>query len=124
MKYTVKETSPMTTAAPKTGTRRSAITVVRSLNLMDQEKEAIIIDMAERYESKRFMPNVNHVRAFLESQGINVSRVKSRQQVTGSVFKNLARLETCTLRDIRDSGLYDPPKTLAAIADAIGGFRR
>jgi len=110
--------------APKPRTRRDAIAIAKSLDLADQRKRAIIIDMAERYEAKKFMPNVTHVRAFLESQGIDVSRVKSRQQVTRSVFRNLAELEIDALRDIEDSGLYDPPKTLASIAAAIGGFKR
>lgn len=108
----------------KPATRRDAVAVAKSLDLADQKKRAILIDMAERYEAKKFMPNVTHVRAFLESQGMDVSRVKSRQQVTRSVFRNLAELEIDALRDIEDSGLYDPPKTLASIAAAIGGFKR
>ena len=110
--------------APKPRTRRDAIAIAKSLNLADQRKRAIIIDMAERYEAKKFMPNVTHVRAFLESQGMDVSHVKSRQQVTRSVFRNLAELDLDALRDIHDSGLYGPPKTLASIAAAIGGFKR
>lgn len=108
----------------KPATKRDAIAIAKSLDLDDQEKRVILIDMAERYEAKKFMPNVTHVRAFLESQGMDVSRVKSRQQVTRSVFRNLAELELDVLRDIQDSGLYGPPKTLASIAAAIGGFKR
>ena len=110
--------------SPKPTTRRDAVACAKSLDLVDKKKQAILIDMAERYEAKKFMPNVTHVRTFLESQGIDVSRVKSRQQVTRSVFRNLAELEIDALRDIEDSGLYDPPKTLASIAAAIGGFKR
>jgi len=124
MKQSVNQKSGKKQPAPKPRTRRDAIAVAKSLDLDDQKKRAILIDMAERYEAKKFMPNVTHVRAFLESQGMDVSRVKSRQQVTRSVFRNLAELEIDALRDLEDSGLYDPPKTLASIAAAIGGFKR
>jgi len=124
MKQSVNQKSGKKQPAPKPRTRRDASAVAKSLDLDDQKKRAILIDMAERYEAKKFMPNVTHVRAFLESQGMDVSRVKSRQQVTRSVFKNLAELEIDILRDIQDSGLYGPPKTLASIAAAIGGFKR
>jgi len=106
----------------KPNKRRDAVMVVQSLGLNDSEKEAIIIDMAQRYEAKKFMPNVNHVRAFLESLGEDVSRVKSRQQVTASVFKKLAELDTSVLLDMQNRGLYGPPMTLGPIADAIGRF--
>jgi len=124
MKQSVNQKSSKKKPVPKPRTRRDAIAVAKSLDLADQKKRAILIDMAERYEAKKFMPNVTHVRAFLESQGMDVSRVKSRQQVTRSVFRNLAELEIDALRDLEDSGLYDPPKTLASIAAAIGGFKR
>ena len=109
-------------AADKPKPRRDAVAVAESLDLSDPEKKAIILDMAQRYEAKKFMPNVNHVRAFLESLGEDVSRVKSRQQVTASVFKKLAELETPVLLDMQNRGLYGPPMTLGPIADAIGRF--
>lgn len=102
--------------------RRDAMAVAESLDLIDPAKKAVITDMAQRYEAKKFMPNVNHVRAFLESLGEDVSRVKSRQQVTVSVFKKLAELETPVLLDMQNRGLYGPPMTLGPIADAIGRF--
>ena len=111
-------------AAGKPKPRRDAVAVAESMDLNDSEKKAIIIDMAQRYEAKKFMPNVNHVRAFLESLGEDVSRVKSRQQVTASVFKKLAELDTPVLLDMQNRGLYGPPMTLGPIADAIGRFGR
>jgi len=108
----------------KPARRRDAVTVAESLELNDAEKKTIIVDMAKRYEAKEFMPHVGHVRAFLESLGKDVSRIKSRQQVTVSVFKKLAGMETSALRDIQERGLYGPPITLGPIADAIGRFGR
>lgn len=111
-----------TKSADKPKPRRDAVAIAESLDLIDSEKKAIIFDMARRYEEKKFMPNVNHVRAFLESLGEDVSRVKSRQQVTASVFRKLAELETPVLLDMQNRGLYGPPMTLGPIADAIGRF--
>lgn len=117
--------SPRETAKQAAGKpRRDAVAVAESLDLSDSEKKAAIFDMAKRYEAKKFMPNVHHVRAFLESLGEDVSRVKSRQQVTASVFKKLAELDTPVLLDMQNRGLYGPPLTLGPIADAIGRFGR
>ncbi len=103
--------------------RPNAVNVVKSINISDDEKKEILAIMAEKYEAKEFMPNVNHVRDFLGG-GRDVSRIKSRQQVTVAVFKELAGLETRKLREMLDRGFYGPPKRLESYARAIEGFSR
>lgn len=101
----------------------NAANVVKLLDITDHKKKTILFLIAEKYEAKKFMPNVNHVRDFLGGDR-DVSRIKSRQQVTSAVFKKLARLETMQLREMLDRGFYGPPKTLQPIARAIEGFSR
>lgn len=102
----------------------NAVRVARSLAIADDEKQKILFELAEKYEAKEFMPNVNHVRDFLNDGERDVSRIKSRQQVTVAVFKRLGGLETGKLREMLERGLYGPPKRLAPYARAIEGFRR
>jgi len=124
-----RDTAPRRDAAglsPATPSKKKldAVRVARSLAIADDEKKKILFALAEKYEAKEFMPNVNHVRDFLNDGERDVSRIKSRQQVTGAVFKQLGSLETNKLREILERGLYGPPKRLAPYARAIEGFRR
>lgn len=107
----------------KKRTKPDAVRVTQSLAITDDEKKKLLFELAEKYEAKEFMPNVNHVRDFLNDGERDVSRIKSRQQVTVAVFRRLGDLETNRLREILERGLYGPPKRLAPYARAIEGFR-
>ena len=100
----------------------NAVTIVGSLVLPDEGKKSVLMVLAKKYEEKAFMPNVNHVRAFLEQEGKDVSRIKSRGQVVSTVFKCLADWETPRLRELDTRGLYGPPKSLSVIAKSIESF--
>lgn len=110
-------------AKPAKKARPNAVNVVKSIDISDNEKKEILALLAEKYEAKEFMPNVNHVRDFLGGER-DVSRIKSRQQVTVAVFKQLANLETSKLREMLERGFYGPPKRLESYARAIEGFSR
>jgi len=118
------ETAQLPATPDKKKTKPDAVRVAQSLAITDDEKKKILFQLAEKYEAKEFMPNVNHVRDFLNDGERDVSRIKSRQQVTVAVFKQLGGLETGKLREMLDRGLYGPPKRLAPYARAIEGFRR
>ena len=121
-----------TTASRNSSVKRSrkprakpnAIAIVDSLALPDEGKKSVLMTLARKYEEKAFMPNVNHVRAFLEQEGKDVSRIKSRGQVVSTVFKCLADWETARLRELDTRGLYGPPKSLSVIARSIESFGR
>lgn len=101
----------------------NAVSVVTSLNIANAEKKEILFTLAKKYEAKEFMPNVNHVRDFLNGER-DVTRIKSRQQVTSAVFKRLHSLETNKLREMLERGWYGPTKRLEPYARAIEGFGR
>ena len=102
----------------------NALSAVQSLTLGDEEKKGVLMVLARKYEEKTFMPNVNHVRAFLEQEGKDTSRIKSRQQVVSTVFKCLADWDTRQLRELDSRGVYGPPKSLSVIARSIEQFGR
>ena len=108
----------------KSRVRRDALAIVQSLNVADEGKKSILMNLAARFEAKEFMPNSNSVRAFLQDRGTEASHIKSRQQSASAVFRNLAEMGIEDLREIHDRGLYGPPKTLKGIADAIESFGR
>lgn len=108
----------------KKRTKPNAVKVVISLDITDKEKKEILVTMAKQYEAKEFMPTVNHIRDFLSGGEKDVSRIKSRQQVTVAVFKQLSNFEASKLREIAGRGLYGPSKRLETYARAIEGFNR
>ena len=103
----------------KLGTKPNAITAVESLSVVDEGKKRALMALARKFEEKAFMPNVNHVRAFLSQQGKDGSRIKSRQQAVSIVFKCLAGWETQNLRELDARGAYGGPKSLSVIAESI-----
>lgn len=122
-----RDTKARRTAKDSTGesaamrVKPTAVKIVNSIEITDSEKKEILLNMAKKYEEKEFMPSVNYVRKFLCNER-DVSRIKSRQQVTSAVFRKLAHMETGKLREMVDRGTYAPPATLRSIARAIEGF--
>lgn len=102
----------------------NAIKFVQSLKVVDVEKRKILSTLARKYDDKEFMPHVSHVRDFLFDGERDVACIKSRQQVTNTVFKRLSNMETSQLNEMLERGLYGPPKRLESYARAIEGFQR
>lgn len=102
----------------------SARTVVEALEVDDEQKKNALMTLADEYERKTFMPNMNNVRAFLDQQRQDTSRIKSRQQAVSAVFKCLAEWRTDSLRELHRRGTYGRPKSLSVIAESIENFGR
>ena len=115
-----RKTSRARAARPKP----DAVSTVAAMKLDDSEKRDFLAHLAEDYEAKQFMPNVNHVRSFLMHDHDNPALIKSRQQVTVRVFKKLAAMSLDELRELEFCGVYGPPKRLATYAEAIENFGR
>lgn len=49
----------------KSRVRQSAISIVKSLVIEEEEKRDLLQTLAKKFDEKTFMPNVNAVRAFL-----------------------------------------------------------
>ncbi len=103
----------------KSRVRQNAIAIVETLGVDDERKRDILLVLAQRFETKAFIPNVNSARAFLEQQGKDISHIKSRQQAVSAIFKCLADLETRSLCEMHAKGLFGGPKSLAVIAESI-----
>ena len=102
---------------------KTAVVVVSSLDVPD-DKRAVLMALADKYDAKDFMTSAGSVRAFLEGEGRDASHIKSRQRAVGVVFKCLAAKDTEYLEEMERGGWYGPPKTLANIARAIENYGR
>ena len=92
---------------------------MEALEIADEGKKDILMVLANEYECKRLMPNINSDRAFLTQKRQDASGVKSRQQAVSAVFKCLAAFETQELCEFRKRGTYSGPKSLSVIAKSI-----
>ena len=106
-------------SSSKSRARRNAVSFVDAMRVEDRDKREILLVLAREFEGKKFIPNVNSARAFLEQQGKDSSRIKSRQQVVSTILKCLANLETHVLCEMHDKGLFGDPKSLGVIAESI-----
>lgn len=97
----------------------NARSVVDALEVSDDRKKNILMTLADEYEKKVFMPNMNNVRAFLAQQKQDTSGIKSRQHAASTVFKCLAEWDTDSLRELHTRGPYGRPKSLSVIAESI-----
>lgn len=118
-----------TSTTNPTRQKPNAVTVVEAMPVADTKKREFLQHLACDYEAKRFMPNISHVRGFLQEEHQirdreQLARIKSRQQATVRVFTYLASLEIEKLHELELCGLYAPPKRLATYVEAIGNFQR
>ncbi|WP_424945939.1 hypothetical protein [Candidatus Spongiihabitans sp.] len=98
----------------------NALTTVNTINLADNSKREILIEMAEKFECREFLPHVSEARMLLESLGKKTGNIKSRTQVISRIFRALAEMPITELREINNHYTYTgQSSSLLPIAAAI-----
>lgn len=83
------------------------------------EKVAPVVELAERFERKAFLPTFGDIAHFCQICGIEVPASKTRASAIPRVFKHIASMETEEVQRMLDDGLFSGPSRLGPIADAI-----
>ena len=86
---------------------------------LSSEKVAPVVELAERFEHKAFLPTFGDIAHFCQMYGIEVPASKTRASAIPRVFKHIASMETEEIQRILDDGLFSGPSRLGPIADAI-----
>ena len=102
----------------KRSVKATAPEYVSKLDLVS-EKVAPVVDLAERFERKAFLPTFGDIAHFCQMYGIEVPASKTRASAIPRVFKHIASMETEEIQRILDDGLFSGPSRLGPIADAI-----
>ena len=102
----------------KKSVKATALEYVSKLEL-SSEKIAPVVDLAERFERKAFLPTFGDIAHFCQIYGIEVPASKTRASAIPRVFKHIAAMETEEIQRILDDGLFSGPSRLGPIADAI-----
>ena len=87
---------------------------------LSPEKQAIVSEIAEQFESKEFLPTLSDIRNFCQIYGIDVPASKTRASAVPRVFKYIAtEIDAKEAQRILDDGMFAGPSRLGPIADAI-----
>ena len=96
----------------------NALECVAKMDL-DMETRTVLVELAELFESKSFLPTLGDVRNFYHIYRVDQPEPKSRRDAVVRVFKFLATMEIAEIRRIATEGMFSGPSRLAPIADAI-----
>ncbi len=101
--------------------RRKKLTAIQLVmkNAAENEKLTALLDLAERFEKKRFLPSLIHIREFLQSVGSEHTRLKDRSTAFSIVLKELMKLSPEQIDDLISSAAFHGPSELAVISEAI-----
>ena len=96
----------------------SATEYVSRLNL-PLEKKPAVVEIAERFQDKSFLPTFSDVANFCMIHELKAPASKTRVSAIPRVFKFIATMDSPQIRAILDDGMYSGPSKLEPIADAI-----
>lgn len=105
-------------APKKKRNRMNALECVAKMEL-DKEMRTVLVELAELFESKSFLPTLGDIRNFYQIYRIDQPEPKSRRDAVARVFKFMATMEVAEIRRIATEGMFSGPSRLAPIADAI-----
>jgi len=98
--------------------RVSATEQIQRLPLEGEQKE-LLLQLAERYDQKLFLPSVADVREFLIMMGTRPIGMKDRTQAFRVLLGSLSQLPVARLRRLSQTALHSGPSELGPISDAI-----
>lgn len=109
-----------TTATTHKG-KRAKITATEYVSKLDfpLEKKPAMVELAERFQRKYFLPSFGDIANFCRIYGIDEPASKSRANAIPRVFKFIATMDTDNIQRILDEGMFSGPSRLGPIADAI-----
>jgi hypothetical protein len=78
-----------------------------------------LLQLAERYDQKQFLPSVADVREFLIMMGERPVGMKDRQEAFRVLLQSLMRLPVERLQQFVRTALHSGPSELGPLSDAI-----
>ena len=98
--------------------RANASQYVAKMDL-ESDRSASVIELADRFDNKTFLPTFGDIVNFCEIYRIDVPASRSRASAIPRVFKFLASMESHDIQQILKWGMFSGPSRLGPIADAI-----
>lgn len=86
---------------------------------LPEVQEAVMLELAKRFDRKQFLPSVSDVREFLVMMGERPGAMKDRSEAFRWLLKSLSGLPPERLDQLVNSGLHSGPSQLGPLSDAI-----
>ena len=102
--------------------RQSAVEQAEKMPLPDDRK-ALILTLATRFDKRMFLPTASDVRNFLEINHATAGVLHGREAALPKVFRVLVELPDETLGKIVRDDSYSGPSRLGPLSDAIQASR-
>lgn len=83
------------------------------------EQKRLIQDLAERYDSKLFLPTAGDIRYFFEIHGETAPSIKQRSETFRRVLKVLLTMQESALRKIIEDDAHSGPSRLGPLSEAM-----
>ena len=97
---TAKNERKATAASSKKARRRKSVDeIIREADI-DPTVRSLVQELAHAYEQKSFLPDLWRVRKFLESEGVEASKLRSRDAALPKVIDVLAHQSHSRLQDL------------------------
>lgn len=100
----------------------SAIEIVEkgvNSGLVDSAMSPLLLNIALRFDEKKFLPTLPHVREFVEMRGLELGNVKQRAAAFRKVLEILPVLRESELRALAGGKGHGGPTQLGPLAEAI-----
>ena|SRR5436309_10935817 len=85
----------------------------------DPEQKEILLQLADRYDRKLFLPSVADVREFLATTGNRPIGLKDRSQGFRILLQSFSRMPIVRLQQLAQTNLHSGPSELGSLSDAI-----
>jgi len=109
---------PEATQKPRTARKPRADEQVARAHLPEAQ-QAVMLDLATRFDRKQLLPSVSDVREFLVMMGERPGPMKDRSEAFRWLLKALSRLPAEQLQHLANSALHSGPSELGPLSDAI-----
>ena len=116
-----KETSGKDGIATKPSKSRARVTASGYVSKLDipLEKRPAMVEIAERFQDKSFLPTFGDIANFCQIYGLETPASKTRASAIPRVFKFIAAMDTAKIQSMLDEKMFSGPSRLGPIADAI-----
>jgi hypothetical protein len=101
------------------GKRRLSATAQIERAAVEGERKEVLLQLAERYDRKQFLPSVADVREFLIMMGARPIGMKGRMDAFRVLLQSLIRLPDERLRQFVHTAQHSGPSELGPLSDAI-----
>lgn len=104
---------------PRKKAEKPTASLLASKISLPPEQKRLIQSLAERYDSKQFLPTAGDIRYFYEIHGEIPPSSKHRSDTFRRILKVLSTLQKSTLRKIIEDNAHSGPTQLGPLSDAM-----